>query len=86
MLPITKHPGEYIRELILKPEQLSVAKLSKLTGINRTQLNEVVNCDSNLTLKIAVKLAEYTKTSPQLWLKYQADYAKLYASPKVKRV
>ncbi len=69
-----QHPGTFIRELILKPQNITITKLAKLTGINRSFLNDIVNGESRISIAVAMKLGQYTNTEPKKWLDYQKDY------------
>ena len=72
MAPI--HPGETIREDILKPLGLSVNRLAMDLHVPVTRMNEIVNGRRSITADTALRLARYLGTSAQFWLNLQARY------------
>ena len=68
------HPGETIREDILKPLGLSVNRLAMDLHVPVTRMNEIVNGRRSITADTALRLARYLGTSAQLWLGLQARY------------
>ncbi len=68
------HPGETIREDVLKPLGLSVNRLSMDLHVPVTRMNEIVNGRRSITADTALRLARYLGTSAQFWLNLQARY------------
>ena len=68
------HPGETIREDILKPLGLSVNRLAMDLHVPVTRMNEIVNGRRSITADTALRLARYLGTSAQFWLNLQAKY------------
>jgi len=68
------HPGETIREDILKPLNMSVNQLAKALGITATRLNDIVRGRRGITADSALRLARYLGTSPEFWLGLQLEY------------
>ncbi len=68
------HPGETIREDILKPLGLSVNRLAMDLHVPVTRMNEIVNGRRSITADTALRLARYLGTSAQFWLNLQARY------------
>ena len=68
------HPGETIREDLLKPLGLSVNRLAMDLHVPVTRLNEIVNRRRSITADTALRLARYLGTSAQFWLNLQAKY------------
>ena len=68
------HPGETIREDILKPLSLSVNRLAMDLHVPVTRMNEIVNSRRSITADTALRLARYLGTSAQFWLNLQAKY------------
>ena len=68
------HPGETIREDILKPLDMSVNQLAKALSVDAARLNEIVRGRRGITADTALRLARYLGTSAEFWLGLQADY------------
>lgn len=68
------HPGETVREDILKPLGLSVNRLAMDLHVPVTRMNEIVNGRRSITADTALRLARYLGTSAQFWLNLQAKY------------
>lgn len=68
------HPGETIREDILKPLGLSVNRLAMDLHVPVTRMNEIVNGRRSITADTALRLARYLGTSAQFWLNLQAKH------------
>ena len=68
------HPGETIREDVLKPLGLSVNRLAMDLHVPVTRMNEIVNGRRSITADTALRLARYLGTSAQFWLNLQAKY------------
>lgn len=65
------HPGEFIREDILLEFNLTQGDLADLLGVSRRSINQLVNEKRSITADMALRLAKFTNTSPQLWLNLQ---------------
>jgi addiction module HigA family antidote len=68
------HPGETIREDVLKPLGLSVNRLAMDLHVPVTRMSEIVNSRRSITADTALRLARYLGTSAQFWLNLQAKY------------
>jgi addiction module HigA family antidote len=73
MLPLI-HPGETIREDVLKPLDMSVNQLAKALKVDTARLNEIVRGHRGITADTALRLACYLGTSAEFWIGLQADY------------
>jgi antitoxin HigA-1 len=67
-------PGEILLEEYLKPLNLGQLEAAKLLGISLNRLNEIVLGKRSITADTAIRLARLLKTSPQLWMRLQADW------------
>jgi len=61
------HPGEILREQVLRPLNLSVNQLAKLLAVDAARLNEIVRGRRGITADTALRLAWYLGTSPEFW-------------------
>lgn len=66
------HPGEILREDILKPLDLTVTEAARRLGVTRKTLSALINCRASMSPEMAVRVARATKTSPESWLYMQA--------------
>lgn len=68
------HPGETLREDVLKPLDMSVNQLAKALKVDAARLNEIVRGRRGITADTALRLACYLGTSAEFWIGLQADY------------
>ncbi|NCO66895.1 MAG: addiction module antidote protein, HigA family [Candidatus Aquicultor secundus] len=66
------HPGEVLREDVIKPLGLTVTEAAKRLGVTRKTLSELLNCKASLSPEMAVRVSKATKTTPESWLYMQA--------------
>jgi addiction module HigA family antidote len=80
------HPGEVLREWI--PEGMSVTEAARELQINRVTLSNLLNGKASATANIALRLAAWLGTSPDLWIGMQAQWdlwqAEQQPRPKIK--
>jgi len=70
--PIT--PGEILVEEFLKPNGITQSRLSREIGVSRGRINVIVHGRSAITAGIALRLAKYFGSTPELWMNLQAAY------------
>jgi antitoxin HigA-1 len=68
------HPGELLLEEYLKPMGIGQVEAAKALGVSLNRLNELVLGKRGVTADTALRLARFLKTSPQLWMRLQADW------------
>jgi addiction module HigA family antidote len=68
------HPGETIKEDILKPLSMSVNQLAKALAVDAARLNEIVRGRRGITADTALRLARYLGMTAEFWTGLQADY------------
>ncbi len=68
------HPGETIREDVLKPMNMSVNQLAKALAVDAPRLNQIVRGRRGITADTALRLARYLGTSAEFWVGLQSDY------------
>jgi len=66
------HPGEILREDVIRPLGLTVTEAAKRLGVTRKTLSALINCKASMSPKMAVRVSKATKTSPESWLYMQA--------------
>jgi len=72
MLPI--HPGEILREDLMKPLGLSVNGLARELKVPVSRLSEIVNGRRALNADAALRLSRYFSNTPEFWINLQAAY------------
>jgi len=80
------HPGEIIREDIIKPLGISVTDAAKKLGVTRKTLSALINCRASLSPEMAIRIASATNTTPESWLFMQAKLDLWYAASKEPKV
>lgn len=68
------HPGEMLLEEYLKPLGVGQVEAARKLGVSLNRLNEIVLGKRGITADTALRLAKFLKTSPQLWMRLQADW------------
>lgn len=68
------HPGETIKEDILKPLHMSVNQLAKALAVDAARLNEIVRGRRGIAAAPALRLARYLGTSAEFRIGLQLDY------------
>jgi addiction module HigA family antidote len=61
-------------EEYLKPLKLGQVEVARKLGVSLNRLNELVLGKRGITADTALRLARLLKTSPQLWMRLQADW------------
>ncbi len=54
------HPGEVLREDIIKPLGLTVTEAAKCLGVTRKTLSALINCKASLSPEMAVRIGKAT--------------------------
>lgn len=70
----TISPGEMLLEEFIKPLGLRQADAAKELGVSVNRLNEVVRGKRRITADTALRLSSLFNTSPQFWMRLQADW------------
>ena len=88
MLPLI-HPGEILLEEFIRPMDLSLAAVSRATGIPASRLTEITKCRRSITAETALRLARFFGTTAGFWVGLQAEHdleaAELEIGPMVER-
>ena len=67
-------PGEMLREEFFKPLGLRQVDAARRLGISANRLNEVLLDKRRITADTAMRLSRLLDTSPQFWMRLQADW------------
>ncbi|MEX2281633.1 MAG: HigA family addiction module antitoxin [Gemmatimonadota bacterium] len=68
------HPGELLRELCLKPLELTVTEAANGLGVSRKTLSAILNGRAGISAEMAVRLSIAFGTSAESWLNQQMQY------------
>lgn len=78
------HPGEFITEVYLKPNDISGRELAISLGVSPSTLNRVLNGASGISPEMALRLSKVLGRSAESWLAMQTNYDLWQARKKVK--
>jgi len=65
------HPGEFITEVYLEPNDLSGRELAAKLGVAPSTLNRIITGTSGVSPEMALRLAKALGRSPESWLAMQ---------------
>ena len=68
------HPGEILRELCLKPLELTVTDTAEALGVSRKTLSAILNSRAGISPEMAVRLSLAFNTTAESWLNLQVQY------------
>ena len=68
------HPGRIVRDECLEPLGLTVTEGSRVLGISRQALNNLVNEKAGISAEMAVRLAKAFGSTAETWLRMQTAY------------
>ena len=69
------HPGEFIKEIYLKPFGLSSRMVASNLNVSHSTLTRLVKGDSSITPEMALRLSLVFGRSPESWLAMQDNYS-----------
>jgi len=65
------HPGEFITEVYLKPNNLSARELAAKLGVAASTLHRILIGKSSVSPEMALRLSKALGRSPESWLAMQ---------------
>ena len=68
------HPGEFITEVYLKPNNLSGRELAAKLGVSASTLNRILTGASGISPEMALRLSKALGRSPESWLAMQSNH------------
>ena len=68
------HPGAFIQEIYLTPNQMSQRELALKLGVAASTLHRVLTGSSSVSPEMALRLAKALGRSPESWLALQHNY------------
>ena len=68
------HPGAFIQEVYLAPNEISCRELALKLGVAASTLSRVLNEASSVSPEMALRLSKALGRSPESWLTMQDNY------------
>ena len=68
------HPGAFIQEVYLTPNEMSGRELALQLGVAASTLNRLLNEASGVSPEMALRLSKALGRSPESWLTMQQNY------------
>jgi addiction module HigA family antidote len=68
------HPGEFITQVYLEPNNLSGRELAAKLGVAASTLNRILVGSSRISPEMALRLSKALGRSPESWLAMQSNY------------
>jgi addiction module HigA family antidote len=68
------HPGEFIQEVYLVPNEISCRELSAKLGVAPSTLNRILKGSSGISPEMALRLSKALGRTPESWLAIQDSY------------
>lgn len=68
------HPGEILREDLMKPLRLTVTALARDLKIPVNRMSDIVNGRRSVNADAALRLSRYFGNTPEFWINLQAAY------------
>jgi len=78
------HPGEFITQVYLEPNNLSGRELATKLGVAASTLNRILTGTSRISPEMALRLSKALGRSPESWLAMQYNYDLWHAKQHVK--
>lgn len=76
------HPGEFITEVYVTPNDLSVRSLAAALGVSPSTLSRLLNGSTSISPVMALRLSKSLGRSPESWLAIQSNYDLWHAKRK----
>ncbi|MBQ1657756.1 MAG: HigA family addiction module antidote protein [Rhodocyclaceae bacterium] len=74
MMKNPAHPGEILREDVIKELGLSVTEAAQRLGVSRVALSRVLNCRAAISPELAIRLEAAGVSTARAWLAMQMNY------------
>lgn len=68
------HPGEFITEVYLEPNNLSGRELAGKLDVSASTLNRILKGTTGISPGMALRLSKALGRSPESWLALQSNY------------
>lgn len=78
------HPGEFITQVYLEPNNLSGRELAVKLGVAASTLNRILVGSSRISPEMALRLSKALGRSPESWLAMQSNHDLWQAKQRLK--
>jgi addiction module HigA family antidote len=78
------HPGEFITQVYLEPNNLSGRELAAKLGVAASTLNRILLGSSRISPEMALRLSKALGRSPESWLAMQNNHDLWQAKQRLK--
>jgi addiction module HigA family antidote len=78
------HPGEILREDVIKAHGLTITEAARLLGVTRTNLSNIANGKSDISPEMAHRIATVFGGTAGIWANLQTKYNLNETAQKVK--
>lgn len=78
------HPGEFITQVYLEPNNLSGRELAAKLGVAASTLNRILVGSSRISPEMALRLSKALGRSPESWLAMQSNHDLWQAKQRLK--
>jgi len=78
------HPGEFITQVYLEPNNLSGRELAAKLGVAASTLNRILMGSSRISPEMALRLSKALGRSPESWLAMQNNHDLWQAKQRLK--
>jgi len=68
------HPGEFIKQVYLEPYELGSNQVARKLKVSPSTFNRLINCKSDVSPDMALRLSKVIGRSPESWLQMQDNY------------
>jgi addiction module HigA family antidote len=68
------HPGEILREEVLRANDLTVTETAKMLGVTRTTLSNIINGKSEISPEMCYRIAGVFGGTAEIWANLQTKY------------
>lgn len=80
------HPGEILKEELIRSNELTITGAAKLLKVTRTTLSNIVNGKSDISPEMCYRIAAVFGGTPDIWANLQTKYNLRLAADKVKEL
>ena len=68
------HPGELLREDVLRPLGIEVTDAAQRLGVSRTTLSRIINGRAGISPDLAIRLERAGVSTARFWMTLQTNY------------
>lgn len=77
------HPGEFIKEIYIKPLNISLRKAAIELDVAPSTFSRLIKGESDLSPEMALKLSKAFGRTPESWMQIQTNYELWHAKQTV---